>query len=89
MREQLREKMAGEIVLSVDAGKTIRKWREEFGVSQQELAKYMGVSPSVISDYESGRRKSPGIVIVRRLVDGLIALDEASGGKILKKYDLG
>ena len=89
MREQLREKMAGEIVLSVDAGKTIRKWREEFGVSQQELAKYMGVSPSVISDYESGRRRSPGIVIVRRLVDGLIALDEASGGKILKKYDLG
>ena len=89
MREQLREKMAGEIVLSVDAGKTIRKWREEFGVSQQELAKYMGVSPSVISDYESGRRRSPGIVIVRRLVDGLIALDEASGGKILKKYNLG
>jgi putative transcriptional regulator len=89
MREQLREKMAGEIVLSVDAGKTIRKWREEFGISQQELAKYMGVSPSVISDYESGRRRSPGIVIVRRLVDGLIALDEASGGNILKKYDLG
>jgi putative transcriptional regulator len=89
MREQLREKMAGEIVLSVDAGKTIRKWREEFGVSQQELAKYMGVSPSVISDYESGRRRSPGIVIVRRLVDGLIALDEASGGRVLKKYDLG
>jgi putative transcriptional regulator len=46
MREQLREKMAGEIVLSVDAGKTIRKWREEFGISQQELAKHMVISPS-------------------------------------------
>ena len=72
MREQLREKIAGEIVLSADAGKTIRKWREEFGVSQQDLARHLDVSPSVISDYESGRRKSPGIIIIRRIVDGLI-----------------
>ena len=89
MREQLREKIAGEIVLSVDAGKTIRKWREEFGISQQDLARHLKVSPSVISDYESGRRKSPGIVIIRRLVDGLIEIDEARGGKVLRKYDLG
>jgi len=89
MREQLREKIAGEIVLSADAGKTIRKWREEFGVSQQDLARHLNVSPSVISDYESGRRKSPGIVIIRKIVDGLLDLDESRGGKILKKYDLG
>lgn len=89
MREQLREKIAGEITLSSDAGKTIRKWREEFNISQQELAKHLGISPSVISDYESGRRKSPGIAIVRRLVDGLIDLDEKSGGEVLKRYDLG
>jgi putative transcriptional regulator len=89
MREQLREKIAGEITLSVDAGKTIRKWREEFGISQQSLAKHLGVSPSVISDYESGRRRSPGIVIVRRIVDGLIDLDVESGGRVLRKYDLG
>jgi putative transcriptional regulator len=89
MREQLREKIAGEIVLSVDAGKTIRKWREEFGISQQDLAKHLQVSPSVISDYESGRRKSPGIVIIRRIVDGLIDLDDVRGGKVLKKYDMG
>jgi putative transcriptional regulator len=89
MREQLREKIAGEITLSIDAGKTIRKWREEFGLSQQSLARHLGVSPSVISDYESGRRKSPGIVIVRRIVDGLIDLDVESGGRVLRKYDLG
>ena len=89
MREQLREKIAGEITLSTDAGKTIRKWREEFNVSQQELAKCLDISPSVISDYESGRRKSPGIAIIRRMVDGLIELDEQSGGNVLKKYDLG
>lgn len=89
MKEQLREKIAGEITLSTDAGKTIRKWREEFGISQQDLARQLAVSPSVISDYESGRRKSPGIVIVRRMVDGLINIDETRGGKTLKKYDLG
>jgi len=85
----LREKIAGEIALSVDPGKTIRKWREDFGLSQQELAIQMGISPSVISDYESGRRKSPGIVIVRRIVDSLLALDDERGSPMLKKYELG
>ena len=89
MREQLREKIAGEITLSADAGKTIRKWREEFGVSQQELAKQLKVSPSVISEYESGRRKSPGIVIIRRIVDGLLDIDQAKGGRVMKRYSLG
>ncbi|MEM0449206.1 MAG: helix-turn-helix domain-containing protein [Methanomassiliicoccales archaeon] len=89
MREQLREKIAGEITLSSDAGKTIRKWREEFGVSQQELARQLGVSPSVISDYESGRRRSPGIAIVRRIVDGLLDIDTANGGKVQSRYSLG
>ncbi|MBI0583516.1 MAG: helix-turn-helix domain-containing protein [Methanomassiliicoccus sp.] len=89
MREQLREKIAGEITLSSDAGKTIRKWREEFGISQQDLARHLEISPSVISDYESGRRKSPGIAMIRRMVDGLIDMDEASGCNVLKRYDLG
>jgi len=89
MREELREKLAGEITLSESPGKTIRKWREEFGVSQQELARQLGVSPSVISDYESGRRKSPGIIIVRRIVDGIMDIDERKGAPVLKKYDLG
>ena len=89
MREELREKIAGEITLSEDAGKTIRKWREEFGISQQELARKLKVSPSVISDYESGRRKSPGIVIIRRIVNGLIALDEEHGSPTIKKFNLG
>lgn len=89
MREELREKIAGEITLSANPGRTIRKWREEFDVSQQELALSMSVSPSVISDYESGRRKSPGIVIVRRIVDSLIAIDEENGSQTLKRYQLG
>ena len=57
----INEKIAGEITISETPGITIKKWREEFGISQMELSKFMEVSPSVISDYESGRRKSPGL----------------------------
>ncbi|MBN1676914.1 MAG: helix-turn-helix domain-containing protein [Candidatus Thermoplasmatota archaeon] len=88
MRDQVREKVAGEICLSDEPGKTIRKWREQFHISQQELSKHLGVSPSVISDYEAGRRKSPGIVTVRKIVDAFLDIDEKTGGQILKQYSL-
>ena len=88
MRDQVREKIAGEICLSDEPGRTIRKWREQFKISQQELSKHLGVSPSVISDYEAGRRKSPGIVTVRKIVDAFLDIDEKTGGAILKQYSL-
>ncbi len=81
----LREKIAGEIVLSPRPGATMRKWREMFEISQQELAKHLGISSSVISDYESGRRKSPGVVMVRKFVNALIEIDEARGGEKIKE----
>ncbi len=64
----------------------MRKWREAFEVSQSDLAHHLGVNPSVVSDYESGRRKSPGIATVRRMVESLVDLDEARGGQILARY---
>lgn len=88
MRDQVREKVAGEICLSEEPGKTIRKWREQFSISQQELSKHLGVSPSVISDYEAGRRRSPGIVTIRKIVDAFLDIDEKTGGGILKQYSL-
>ncbi|MGI0079605.1 MAG: transcriptional regulator, partial [Nitrososphaerales archaeon] len=36
----------------------------------------MGVSPSVLSDYESGRRASPGVGFIKRYVDALVKLDQ-------------
>lgn len=87
MKIELKEKIAGEISLSEEPGVTIRKWREAFGLSQQELAGYLGISPSVISDYESGRRKSPGVATVKKIVDAFISLDEQGGGRILKRYE--
>ncbi|MCK4366999.1 MAG: helix-turn-helix domain-containing protein [Thermoplasmata archaeon] len=87
MRSRLRERVAADVTLSDEPGKTMRKWREEIGISQYKLSREMNVSPSVISDYESGRRPSPGIKTVRRIVDALMRLDELSGGKFSKEYE--
>ncbi|MDR0778220.1 MAG: helix-turn-helix domain-containing protein [Methanomassiliicoccaceae archaeon] len=86
MTTNLTEKMAGEIALSNDPGKTMRKWREEFSVSQNELASAMDVSPSVISDYESGRRRSPGVGVVKKMVDSLMAIDAERGSPTASKF---
>jgi len=85
-KETLAKKIAGEIVLSENAGKTIQKWRNMFKIPQRRLADEMGIMPSVISDYENGRRKSPGIKIIKRIVEGMISLDEKSGGKIIQDF---
>lgn len=85
-RHQLAEKIAGDIVLSDDPGATLRKWRDDFQASQTDLAAQLDVSSSVISDYESGRRESPGIGVIRRMVEGLIALDEARGGDRIRQF---
>ena len=83
----LAEKIAGEITLSPKPGQTIRKWREIFKISQSELARFLNLSPSVICDYESGRRKSPGIQIIRRFVAGFLEIDEKNNNaKILSRY---
>ncbi|NKE37294.1 helix-turn-helix domain-containing protein [Natronococcus sp. JC468] len=85
-KQELAEKIAGEITLSDDPGATLRKWRTDFGVSQTDLAEELEVSSSVISDYESGRRESPGIGVVGRLVGGLLAIDERHGGDRIRQY---
>ncbi|OVE84254.1 helix-turn-helix domain-containing protein [Natronolimnobius baerhuensis] len=85
-KRELAEKIAGEITLSDDPGATLRKWRTDFDVSQTDLAAELEVSSSVISDYESGRRESPGIGVVGRLVEGLLAIDERRGGDRIRQY---
>lgn len=86
MDEDFREKIAGEIVLSSEPGKTLRKWRLVFGVSQKELAGEMGISHSVVSDYEGGRRRSPTISTVRRVVEALIDIDKRRGSPTISKH---
>jgi putative transcriptional regulator len=78
----LEEKIAGEVVLSPHPGRTLRKWREGFGVSQRDLARHLSTVPSVVSDYEAERRPSPGSTFIKRYVEGLVALDVRAGGRV-------
>lgn len=82
----LADKISGEIVFSDTPGKTIKKWRLIFEISQKELAQKLGVSPSVISDYESDRRKSPGINFIRRIIEAMLEIDKERGYKVVSKY---
>lgn len=87
IRNRLAEKMAGEITLSDNPGETLKKWRTNFEISQSDLATFLKVSPSVISDYESGRRKSPGIFIVSRIVEAILEMDALRGGAKTRSYE--
>jgi putative transcriptional regulator len=85
-RADLLERIAGEVTLSSEPGRTLRKWRTDFEISQTDLAGELGVSPSVISDYESGRRASPGTDLVSRFVRALLAIDERRGGDHARQF---
>ncbi len=87
LRARLAEKMAGEITLSQNPGETIKKWRKSFEVSQIDLANHVGVSPSVISDYESGRRRSPGTTIISKLVEAMLDIDVKAGSHKIRAYE--
>jgi len=87
LREVLARRIAGEIILSSKPGATMRKWRELFAVSQLTLSQTMGLSSSaVISDYESGRRESPGAKFIRRFVLSLLHIDEQKGSRFIREF---
>jgi len=87
-KESLMNRIAGEIIMSPDPGAAMRKWRELFGISKSELAKEIGFVPSVLSDYEKSRRKSPGTSFIKKFVSTLISIDEKRGGNCIEKYSL-
>jgi putative transcriptional regulator len=84
--EKFAVKMAGEIALSDTPGKTMKKWREIFEITQADLGKYLKISASTISDYEGDRRESPGIKVIKRLVDALIDIDSTRGGQVSQRF---
>jgi len=87
-RERLAEKLSSEIILSKNPSQTFRAWRDQFNVSQHDLAMEIGVSPSQLSDYEKGRRKNPSLNLIKRVINGLIDLDEKRGAPTIKKYSM-
>jgi len=84
--KDLSKDIIGEIVLSENPESVIKKWRSIFRISQKTLAAELGMTSSVISDYESGRRKSPGIKMIKKYVNSLIAIDAKNGGNVIKSF---
>jgi putative transcriptional regulator len=73
---ELLSKIGGSIIANSYPNQALKSWRERLSIKQVDLARIMDVSPSVLSDYESGRRPSPGISFVRRYIEALIELDK-------------
>ncbi|MDA4124123.1 MAG: helix-turn-helix domain-containing protein [Thaumarchaeota archaeon] len=67
--------ISGDVVASADPGRAMKAWRAKLGIKQVVLARALRMSPSVLSDYESGRRPSPGVQFVRKYVEALVRLD--------------
>ncbi|MBR9679783.1 MAG: helix-turn-helix domain-containing protein [Candidatus Altiarchaeota archaeon] len=84
--QKLATRIAGEVTLAENPGVVIRKWREIFKISQKDLARRLGMSPSVISDYESGRRKSPGTQLVSKLLNAMFEIDKSRGEPVASEY---
>lgn len=51
-------------------GKVVRRWREQAGISQEELATRAGLHRTYISLIERGKRTA-SIEVVRRVADAL------------------
>ncbi len=86
IRKRLTEKMAGEITISDNPGETLRKWRRNFEIAQVDLSNFLNITPSVISDYENGRRKSPGTHIINKIINALLTIDLKNGGNKIRIY---
>lgn len=82
----LEVKIAGDVIFSGNPGNKMREWRNMFNITQKRLATEMKVSPSVISDYETGRRGNPGANMIKRYVHALIEIDKGRGGDFINKY---
>jgi putative transcriptional regulator len=71
--------IAGSVVLSDNPPQQLKYWRKKFGIKQADLARKMDITPSVLSDYEKGRRPSPGVNFLRRYLIALYELAKSNG----------
>lgn len=78
-------------------GENIRKAREEKNISQKELAERLGVTPPMISQYETGKRnpRAPALIKIaeaigcdpKTLVGGDVYIDDACGTLFFFDFD--
>lgn len=71
--------IAGSVVLSENPPMQLKFWRKKFGIKQADLARKMDITPSVLSDYEKGRRPSPGVNFIKRYLVALYELAKSNG----------
>ncbi len=71
--------IAGSVVLNDDPPQQLKYWRKKFEIKQADLARKMDITPSVLSDYEKGRRPSPGVNFIKRYLLALYELAKANG----------
>jgi len=71
--------IAGSVVLSDNPPQQLKYWRKKFGIKQADLARKMDITPSVLSDYEKGRRPSPGVNFLKRYLIALYELAKSNG----------
>ena len=70
-------------------GKTIKRYRENLGISQTELAKKLCLRQSTVAMWETGRNK-PGYEMLIRIADIFgVELTELLGGKVARIPILG
>ncbi|UXD21112.1 XRE family transcriptional regulator [Ignicoccus pacificus DSM 13166] len=81
--QEVAKRIAGEIALADEPGRAMKKWREIFEVTQTEVSKVMSVAPSVISDYEKGKRV-PGSKFIKRYVNALLEIDHMRGWRVTR-----
>ncbi len=82
-------RIAGSIVISEEPGRSMKVWRERLQIRQVALAREMDISPSVLSDYESCRRPSPGVGFVKRYVESMVKLDTREKRLLTKMFEPG
>jgi putative transcriptional regulator len=70
--------IAGSVVLSDNPSQQLKYCRKKFGIKQADLARHMSLTPSVLSDYEKGRRPSPGVKFIKRYLLALYDLAKSS-----------
>jgi putative transcriptional regulator len=86
--ETIAKRIAGDVVWNESPGQAMRKWRMTFNASQSDVAKMLGVSTSVVADYEKGRR-TPGTKFIKKFVQSLIYIDRERGFPLIKELAKG
>ena len=53
-------------------GERLLYWRIQSGLRLKEIAEITGWPLTIYSDYERGRRKSPGLTMIKKLINVLV-----------------